>query len=233
MSHFGEIETEFRGGFRETGGKRLPAAISAVCSTCGDKGVFTLKRDAPVLFPDAWHTVGPCPACSQQMNFFIGFTENGDANLEPTSVATFPSSSAKVVALQLPNSFPDRVAKAIRDAEESARLGLYSPALTCGGIALEGLFYHLSSNEKKARTLEKTIEEFVAKDESVEPLKKLSHAIRKGRNIGAHFDVDIEPTEQSAVLVIELLHYIVTYFYLLPPKIEELEKLVAKQNSRE
>jgi hypothetical protein len=55
------------------------------------------------------------------------------------------------------------------------------------------------------------------------PLTQLSHAIRQGGNLGAHFDFEKEPDEDMARTIVELLDYLVSYLYVLPRRIEKLE----------
>jgi hypothetical protein len=56
------------------------------------------------------------------------------------------------------------------------------------------------------------------------PLTTLSHAIRQGGNLGAHFDEDREPTAELAQQMVELLEYLIEYLYTLPADIARLEE---------
>ena len=60
------------------------------------------------------------------------------------------------------------------------------------------------------------------------PLKSLSHAIRDGGNLGAHFDEEREPTEELARQMVELLDYLIAYLYVLPGQIAGLEQSLSK-----
>ncbi len=60
------------------------------------------------------------------------------------------------------------------------------------------------------------------------PLNALSHAIRQGGNLGAHFDMVKEPDEQLAKKMVALLEYLITYLYELPAEIEQIEKSLEK-----
>ncbi|MCF6430535.1 DUF4145 domain-containing protein, partial [Leisingera sp. MMG026] len=81
--------------------------------------------------------------------------------------------------------------------------------------------------EDKQKNLFSLIEEVLASEEATSPLKDLSHAIRKGGNLGAHFDELIEPNKETARLVLELLEYLVAYFFSLPSKIEDMSKQIS------
>ncbi len=231
--NIGSIEPNFRNGFRSVGSKSIPKAISAACGFCGEVGVFTLNQGNPPLSDSTWATFSKCPSCDNKSDFFVAFEKLPDGNMEPIQVSVFPGPSNSFEPLRLPSDFSSVLAGAIRDAEESLKNKLYSPALTCGGRALEAVFYELGKKHGSSDKLYSMIEKFLDSPESNDPLRKLAHAIRKGRNVGAHFDVDIQPTKDSAILVVELLHYLVTYFFLLPAKINALETLLGENSSSE
>ncbi len=50
----------------------------------------------------------------------------------------------------------------------------------------------------------------------------LSHAVRKGGNIGAHFDLEKEPDKEAALAAIDLVEYLLDYVFVLPKKVEAL-----------
>jgi hypothetical protein len=60
------------------------------------------------------------------------------------------------------------------------------------------------------------------------PLSALSHAIRDGGNLGAHFDMEKEPNETLARQMVELLAYLISYLYVLPKEIEKLEQSLGR-----
>lgn len=148
----------------------------------------------------------------------------------PCEVVACPAPPNPFEPLVPSNNLGASVLKAIDDAEQSYRSGLYSPALTCAGRALEGILIELSGG-KSGRKLYDLIEDLCGSEQALEPLKKLAHAVRKGRNVGAHFDVSIEADERSARLMIELLRDLVSYFCRIPEKIAELETLLSKDET--
>jgi hypothetical protein len=46
--------------------------------------------------------------------------------------------------------------------------------------------------------------------------------IRKGGNLGAHFDLEREPDEEVFSLMIDLFDYLIEYLFVLPSHIELL-----------
>jgi hypothetical protein len=85
---------------------------------------------------------------------------------------------------------------------------------------------HLSGNQDNKKKLYQLIEDMKSSPELAAPIFKLSHAVREGGNLGAHFDLDREPDEETARHIVELVVYLMGFFFLLPEKISELEKRV-------
>lgn len=76
--------------------------------------------------------------------------------------------------------------------------------------------------------LYKLIETATQQTDLAAPLRSLSHAIRSGGNLGAHFDMEREPDEAVARQIVELLSYLISYLYVLPARIQQLEEDLGK-----
>ena len=98
----------------------------------------------------------------------------------------------------------------------------------CCRRTLEGLFKYLLNTPNSQKPLAKLIEDAPAQLDLAKPLTNLSHAIRTGGNLGAHFSLDKEPSKEMAKSMVELLDYIISYLYVLPEEIEKLDKTLAE-----
>ena len=58
------------------------------------------------------------------------------------------------------------------------------------------------------------------------PIMSLADALREGGNLGAHFDLEREPTKEVAEEMLDLLDDFIEYLFLLPHKIEELKNRI-------
>ena len=56
----------------------------------------------------------------------------------------------------------------------------------------------------------------------------IANAIRKGGNLGAHFDLEKEPDEKVAALMLELAEELLEYFFVLPERIEHLHETIER-----
>ena len=57
-------------------------------------------------------------------------------------------------------------------------------------------------------------------EDLAKPLITLSHTLRQGSNIGAHFDMTRSTDEDMAKAMLDLLDYLVEYVYTLPQRIQ-------------
>jgi hypothetical protein len=94
---------------------------------------------------------------------------------------------------------------------------------------LEGIFKYLLPEGNRKGTLAALIKQAMEQHNLAAPLATLAHAIRDGGNLGAHFDEENEPTELMAQQMVELLKYLISYLYVLPSQIKELEDSLAKE----
>ena len=62
------------------------------------------------------------------------------------------------------------------------------------------------------------------------PLIHLADTLRKGGNLGAHFDLEKTPDREIATLMLDLLDFIMGYLYQLQNKSSELETRLKNLN---
>src|SRR5690606_17368908 len=87
----------------------------------------------------------------------------------------------------------------------------YAATAVCARRTLEGIFKFLAHEDGRSAPLAKLIQDATEKTDFAAPLRSLSHAIRDGGNLGAHFDMDKEPSETLARQMVELLSYLISY----------------------
>jgi hypothetical protein len=119
---------------------------------------------------------------------------------------------------------PDALQRSFVSTIDAFNTKNYAATAVCARRTLEGIFKYLVKEEKRRPNLAGLIEIAVNEIDLAAPLRTLSHAVRGGGNLGAHFDPEREPTEPLARQMLELLDYLISYLYVLPEKIAALEK---------
>ncbi|MGE6741708.1 DUF4145 domain-containing protein [Allorhizobium pseudoryzae] len=118
---------------------------------------------------------------------------------------------------------PEPLRRALSATIESYNARIYTAAAVSGRRTLEGIFKFLVAEDKRNLPLAKLIDAVREQKDLSAPLSQLSHAIRAGGNLGAHFDIENEPSEAVARQMVELLSYLISYLYVLPARIQQLE----------
>lgn len=220
-----------RGG--EINGSILkPTAIGTICPSCSQKVVFSLtgfSNSGPQFSISA---SGSCPSCK----FIVGFwclNPNESKSFDGAEIFMSPAPKNYFPNPDEMEGIPGPLRKALISTIDCYNAGIYTAATVSGRRTLEGIFKYLVSDDKKGLPLYKLIETVKKDTDLSAPLNLLSHAIRAGGNLGAHFDMEHEPDENVARQIIELLSYLISYLYVLPAKIKRLETDLEKSEPKE
>ncbi|HEU0277137.1 MAG TPA: DUF4145 domain-containing protein [Rhodanobacteraceae bacterium] len=131
-------------------------------------------------------------------------------------------------ASSLPAEVPEPLKRSFVSTVDSFNARNFVATSVCCRRTLEGIIKYLLPEQHRKGNLVQLIDRAATTIDLAEPLKSLSHAIRDGGNLGAHFDEEKEPTEELARQMVELLDYLIAYLYVLPRQIAGLEHSLGK-----
>ena len=218
-------------GWGATGHVRYPGAISSVCPHCGERGVFTLSSQSDDKPRRAVASSGRCPSCTELIHVWSvrGAEDPRGPDANPEAIYMYPAVPHHFTSKADLTDIPEPLLRAFLSTIDAFNSRNYSATAVCCRRTLEGIFKYLVDETKRGAPLGKLIEAATADVDLAEPLKTLSHAIRTGGNLGAHFDIEREPDEVIAREMVELLDYLISYLYVLPKAIRRLEESLAKE----
>lgn len=195
-----------------SGGGRYPATMDTNCPQCG-KLVNLVAQDA-VYDPHRDTTAASvrCPGC-QTLSYM--WVVDGD------DVYIHPSPAPQRQPIEGADLMPAAVRKAYQDVIDVYNAGVWNAAATMTRRTLEGIVNNLLPEEKGP--LARQLEELGKSPDLAKPLITLSHSVRQGGNIGAHFDLARTPDRATAEAMLDLIEYLIEYIYTLPKRIEELD----------
>jgi len=139
-----------------------------------------------------------------------------------------PSRVTVYVAEETTTDVPEKLMRSYLSTVDSYNSQNYPATAVGARRTLEGIFKFLVPVEDRSKNLFQLIELVTNQTTLAKPLTTLSHAIRDGGNLGAHFDPDSEPDEQMARQMVELLSYLIKFLYVLPKEIEKLESSMGR-----
>jgi len=136
----------------------------------------------------------------------------------------FPASRAKVpMRGVLDNSgLSESVKGAYRSAVNVVNVGEWNAGAVLCRRLLEGISKSVLPQDCQQLPLAKQLLELPKHRDLTRPLIDLADAVRKGGNIGAHFDLEREPDQRIAELMLELCEDLMQYLFVLPGRIAEL-----------
>ena len=204
----------------------VPEVIDTLCPFCSRHSTFTFSSAAVAdTKRKLVEFVSRCPACKESAQFFI--MEPGDgrnpADSGCAAIYMYPESrglrTPRVSSEQLGS---DQLFRAYASTLESYNAGIWPAAATTCRRTLEGIAATL--REKRTGNLFQDLEALFEERDFAEPLKSLTHLLRKGGNMGAHFDLEKEPDEEVCTFMLDLLEYFLIFLFRFPGDASRLER---------
>jgi hypothetical protein len=203
---------------------KAPTSISTNCPHCNALAVFALDRYLDDAHRKAASTTGICPGCQSEVFFWVIL----DSKDNQSMIYMYPQVKNHYPHPDFLNDLPEPLSRSFVSTVDALNAQNYTATTVCARRTLEGIFKYLVPEEERKKTLVKLIEHTKLNMDLSAPLTFLSHAIREGGNLGAHFDMEKEPNEVMARQMVDLLEYLISYLYVLPKEIKQLEESLSK-----
>jgi hypothetical protein len=194
-----------------------------MCPFCRQNVSFTAGSWQPIGEHN-WHASARCPLCAHAVQFFTMNIGTGFKSLCGGHLYMHPSAQVRVPDTDILDS--NRLAEPLKRAYQSAvnvvRVQEWSAAaVTCRRL-LEGITKTALPAKLQGEVLARQIEALPQHVDLGKPLLELASAVRKGGNLGAHFSLEEEPTQEVATLMLDLCEDLIEYLFVLPERIADL-----------
>lgn len=214
--------------------RRLPIAIDLICPLCSRTVTFTLKwgsKNNTLMF-----TSSRCPACSHQVVFIlVEFQEIESGGDIKGRLYAYPSPKIRYPLDEITEieEFSDNLQSAYMSAINVYNVGEWTAAAVLSRRVLEGVAKSLIPEGEQQGNLYQQLRSLPKYRDLEAPILTLADAIRKGGNLGAHFDLEKEPDEETVTLMINLLDDLIEYLFILPTKINKLDDAIENLGSNQ
>lgn len=151
-----------------------------------------------------------------------------DQSKECKALGIYPKPTLKREPISGIDKIPPDIGRAYVSTVSVFNAGVWPATATCCRRVVEGIAQNLLPEDMQNKPLAQQLDELKTKVDLTKPLTSLADALRKGGNLGAHFDLAKEPDESTASQMVDLLEYLIEYLYILPAQVESLHKTVAK-----
>ena len=205
---------------------KTPNQISSACPHCGIWCLFQMLNTEVNKSSRIGSSRATCPSCKNSLTFVYLYPNVIQQSSLPSCILLVPAPKLKRPEAFQAESVPENVAKAFENTLRTYLSRNFTATTVMGRRTLEGVFLSVIPERERRLNLHQMIEAAAEEVDFAEPLKKLAHAIRAGGNLGAHFDPSAEPDELMAQQMVELLDYLISYLFVWPARIKELEKAI-------
>lgn len=214
------------------GQSKAPTSISAVCPHCAEKVIFSLSGHHDDTHRLAIASSGRCPGCNRIARFWAlrNAQQPKEANDNPAAIYMYPPATGFYPIPEFSSDVPEPLQRAFVATVDALNSRNYTATAVSARRTLEGIFKYLVPENKRDKNLASLIELVKSERDLAAPLTSLSHAVKDGGNLGAHFDMENEPDETLSWQMVELVDYLISYLYVLPSKIETVEAKLGKVN---
>lgn len=173
-----------------------------------------------------------CPGCGQAVWFWALRSKQNPQSTDgnPSAIYMNPAIKDHYPYPESLSEIPAQLQRSFSSTVDALNSRNYAATAVCARRTLEGIFKYRAPEGKANATLAELIEHTKNHVDLAAPLTALSHAIRDGGNLGAHFDMEKEPDEFISKQMVKLLEYLISYLYVLPKEIERLEASLAKSS---
>lgn len=216
------IKTEQVRNWGEVKKLAAPKSVSSYCPHCTATVTFTLVKHQADENRRCITSTSACPCCNQEVHFFCISSDEGNKTF------MYPEGNPPRAPRQLKETLPTPLYNAYKSTVDSFSSNNHVATAVCARRTLEGLFLELLKKNSNNLSLSELITKAASEIDLSEPIRNLANVLRKGGNLGAHFNADIEPTEEISLKMLELLENLIDYLYILPRSINDLETQIEK-----
>lgn len=210
----------------------VPRSIDTNCPFCKRAVNFALEAQRWDPPRKTMLASSRCSGCGQQVSLFV--VDPGPANDSSkkgaSCIAIFPGNQDNHQPIEGSEHLPDGLRRAYNEAIQVYNAKVWSATTTLCRRTLEGMVMHLTNSPGAAgRPLAQMLRELPSTVDLGRPITSLADSVRLGGNMGAHFDMEAEPDHELARTMLDLLEYLLEYFFTIPRLIAQAQGVLDRR----
>jgi hypothetical protein len=181
------------------------------------------------------HTKTHCPACQQKVLFLYLTKTNEQHNTHTGELFITPPGDTRqaLEGIDEAEKLPESIKKAYFSTINVLNAHEWTATSVLCRRVLEGITKSIVSEEQRTKTLATQLKDLPNYIDLTAPILTLADAIRKGGNLGAHFDEEKEPNEEISSLMVDVLDYLIEYLFILPSRIQSLHDKIESLSTQQ
>ncbi len=207
-----------------------PVSVDSNCPYCRRNVNFSLGEPSYDQVRRTTATTSRCSGCRQSVHIWV--VDPGPANdmskQTASCIAMFPGPQDDRGPIDGVDLIPEQIRRAYLESLQVHNAKVWSATATLCRRTLEGLALHLTSGTQTTGrpTLASMLREIAMRPDLGRPIAALADSVRLGGNLGTHFDTDFEPDEELATTMLNLLEYLLEYFFTIPSLIHTAQAVL-------
>lgn len=209
-------------GWLKVNDRWAPSSLSIYCPFCTRLAIFTLGNHSFDPQRNTMSASSVCPGCKKVVRVWAlepgSASDNSKRTL--TELWIYPAPSNDVKLMDGVDRLPAKVRREYTSATNVFRGGEWNATALCCRRALEAIVQDLLKESPGKESLSDQLRRLPGKVDLSKPLTSLADTLRKGGNLGAHFNEEGEPDQATARQMVEFVEYLMRYLYVLPDEVE-------------
>lgn len=209
-----------------------PSLVAIHCPYCGRLAAFTLADYSLDKLRNTISASGMCPACRKSVRLWAldpgTYPDQRTKIFQELCICPTPSSNLKPMSGA--DKIPPEIGREYASAINVFNAGEWNAAAICCRRVLEAVVQNLLPKDSRKGSLSEQLGSLQSNVDLTKPLTSLTDALRKGGNLGAHFNLEREPDQATARQMLDFIEYLMRYLYVLPGEVESFHNDITKQN---
>jgi len=214
---------------------KLPVSVDSTCPHCCRKVNFSISWSHTLSYVVDF-SKSHCPACQKDVTFLYLAEKNETTRRGYGQLFISPSDDTRqpLTGIEDAANLNEGLKKAYFSTINVLNAHEWTATSVLCRRVLEGITKSIVPNEDKNKTLAAQLKDLSNHIDLDKPILTLADAIRKGGNLGAHFDLEKEPSEEISKLMVDMLDYLIEYIFILPNRIQSLhDKIESLSNPKQ
>jgi hypothetical protein len=173
-----------------------------------------------------------CPACRETIRLWVldpGVSPE-EKNKTCRELCICPTPSSDLEPMSGADKIPLEIGREYASAINVFNAGEWNATAICCRRVLEAVVQNLLPKESQKGRLIDQLGSLQSNVDLTKPLTSLTDALRKGGNLGAHFNLEREPDQATARQMLYFVEYLMRYLYVLPGEVESFHNDITRQN---
>ncbi|TLS35446.1 hypothetical protein [Pseudalkalibacillus caeni] len=208
------------------GQTKLPKAAKTECPNCGEIINFQLKFDYQ-MNQTVFSTTSRCSNCKESA-LFVFINESGNDEAEEIELYVYNPSLSREPLKRMHGTakFPGDLERVYRSAVNVHNVKDWTATAAMSRRVLESISRNFLADKERGQDLAKQLEALPKHVDLQGPIIALGQVLGKESNLRALLDLEMETDEEAANLMIDLLDSLIEYLFILPQKLEQIQKSI-------